>query len=104
MLNGVAQEAVAGLVDLDFGFTPATNHPQLRRMGLDVGQTAEIAVAWMDLESAALAPLPQIYRRIGDKAYDYESPQGPYRAVLDIASNGFVRLYPDLWEMVSAGG
>ncbi len=98
-LNGMAQPAVDGLVDLDFGFTPATNYPQLRRMALDVGQTGRITVAWIDVNEATLTPLPQIYRRTAADAYDYDSPQGPYRATLRLAANGFVSLYPDLWEM-----
>ncbi|RYD49622.1 MAG: hypothetical protein EOP60_13465 [Sphingomonadales bacterium] len=96
-LDGVPQPGVRGCVDLDFGFTPATNCPQLKRMALEVGQSAEINVAWLDVESTALAALPQIYRREGLDAYDYNSPQGPYHATLRIAESGFVRDYPDLW-------
>lgn len=99
-IDGVSQEAVYGALDLDFGFTPATNHPQLQRMALEVGETKEIVVAWLDLESTALQPLPQIYSRTSDEAYDYNSPQGPYRATLKIAPNGFVSDYPTLWAML----
>jgi len=98
-LNGVRQDRVRGLVDLDFGFTPATNHPQLRRMGLSIGASEEIVVAWFDIDKDCLEPLPQIYHRIADGAYDYNSPQGPYHETLQIAPNGFVSVYPDLWEM-----
>jgi hypothetical protein len=100
-LNGVPQDQVRHSLDLDFGFTPATNHPQLRRMGLSIGESKEISVAWLDLDSDRLEPLPQLYRRVDDRAYDYDSPQGSYRATLRIASNGFVSEYPDLWEMVA---
>jgi uncharacterized protein len=98
-LDGVRQHGLAGVVDLDFGFTPATNCPQLKRMALEVGQSAEIIVAWMDVDSSVLEPLPQIYRRTDEDAYAYNSPQGPYRATLRIAANGFVRDYPGLWAM-----
>lgn len=98
-VNGMRQRRVEGLVDIDFGFTPATNYPQLRRMALEVGQSDRITVAWMDVTSSELEPLPQIYRRVSEHAYDYDSPQGPYRATLLIAPSGFVRLYPELWEM-----
>ncbi|MCA1440413.1 putative glycolipid-binding domain-containing protein [Ensifer sp. IC4062] len=98
-LNEVRQSGVENLVDLDFGFTPATNHPQLRRMALRRGQSEHITVAWMDADSEKLEPLPQVYRRVSEHAYDYESPQGPYRATLQIAPSGFVSLYPELWEM-----
>ncbi|NML05040.1 putative glycolipid-binding domain-containing protein [Sphingomonas sp. G-3-2-10] len=98
-LDGVPQTDVQACVDLDFGFTPATNCPQLRRMALEVGQSAEIVVAWLDVAAAALAPLPQRYRRVREDAYAYESPQNDYRATLRIAGSGFVRDYPGLWEM-----
>ena len=98
MLNGVRQDRLDGLQDFDFGFTPATNFAQLRRMNLAVGETAEITVAWMDLDSADLQPLPQIYERTSDLSYHYYSPQGPYRAKLELQANGFVSVYPDLWQ------
>lgn len=98
LLNGEQQSGLEGVLDLDFGFTPATNYAQLRRMALQVGGSAEISVAWMDVESASLEPLPQIYTRISDSAYDYNSPQGPYRATLQLDENGFVSSYPELWQ------
>lgn len=36
-----------GCLDLDFGFTPATNLSQLRRAALEPGQEAEFSVAWL---------------------------------------------------------
>lgn len=100
-LNGVPQDQVTHALDLDFGFTPATNYPQLSRMSLNVGGSKEIVVAWLDLDSARLEPLPQVYHRIAERAYDYNSPQSSYHETLQIASNGFVSLYPTLWEMVA---
>lgn len=103
-LNGEPQCEVSEAVDLDFGFTPATNHPQLRRMALDVHQSAEITVAWFDLGSTTLQPLPQVYQRVSEQAYSYDSPQGPYQATLLIADNGFVRDYPNLWQLQHSTG
>ena len=93
---------VAGLehcVDLDIGFTPATNAPQLKRIALAVGGRAAFDVAWLDDDATGLTALPQIYERRSEAAYWYESPDGGYAATLEIAPSGFVRLYPDLWEM-----
>jgi hypothetical protein len=99
LLNGMRQSGLEGVVDLDFGFTPATNYAQVRRTALQVGASAEFTVAWMDVESARLEPLPQIYKRLSGRAYDYNSPQGPYNATLQLDENGFVNIYPDLWQM-----
>ncbi|QIK79630.1 putative glycolipid-binding domain-containing protein [Sphingomonas piscis] len=98
LLNGVRQDGLHGVKDLDFGFTPATNFAQLRRINLAVGDECKFAVAWMDVDSATLQPLPQIYKRLSNRSYDYNSPQGPYRATLELQPNGFVSLYPNLWQ------
>jgi hypothetical protein len=100
-LNGALVEGLDHLVDLDFGFTPATNVLQLSRIGLKLGQSAEVPVVWFDLESASLAELPQIYERRGERSYWYEAPTVPYRALLEIAPNGFVLSYPELWRLVA---
>ena len=95
-------EAIAGLEDLvhiDFGFTPATNLQQLRHAGLAIGEEAEIAAVWFDIGEPTLVRLRQRYRRIAENRYWYSSPTAGYEAVLELAPNGFVRLYPDLWEM-----
>jgi len=100
-LDGVAIEGLAHLVDLDFGFTPATNALQLARIALKVGQKAEVPVAWFDLDCASLIELPQSYERRNEASYWYEAPTVPYQAMLEIAPNGFVQSYPGLWRLVA---
>ena len=99
-LNGVRVEGLKHLVDLDYGFTPATNVLQLSRIALEPGQRAEVPVAWVDLDAASLTELPQSYERRSEASYWYEAPTVPYRALLEMAPNGFVRSYPDLWRLV----
>jgi hypothetical protein len=99
-LNGRLIAGLSHLYDLDFGFTPATNMPALRRTALEVGQSADLRAAWFDLEPPGLVELPQHYRRQSQTQYDYQSPIAGYRAVLDLAPSGFVRVYPGLWEMI----
>jgi len=100
-LNGARVEGLEHLVDLDYGFTPATNVLQLSRLALKLGQQAEVPAAWFDLDSASLVELPQTYERRSETSYWYEAPTVPYRALLEIAPNGFVRSYPDLWRLVA---
>jgi uncharacterized protein len=99
-LNGIAIEGLERLVDLDYGFTPATNVLQLSRIKLKLGQTAEVPVAWFDLDSTSLTELPQSYGRRSEASYWYEAPTVPYRGLLEIAPNGFVQSYPGLWRLV----
>ncbi len=53
-LNGQAVPHLDGCVDLDLGFTPATNLFQLRRVALQIGQAADIPVAWLDVPAGTL--------------------------------------------------
>jgi uncharacterized protein len=100
-LNGRRVEGLDHLVDLDYAFTPATNVLQLSRIALKAGQRAELPVAWLDLDSASLVELPQRYERRGEASYWYEAPTVPYRAMLEMAPNGFVQSYPGLWQMAA---
>ncbi|MCL6697546.1 putative glycolipid-binding domain-containing protein [Sphingomonas sp. NSE70-1] len=98
-LDGTQVAGLDDLVHLDFGFTPATNLQQLRHAGLAEGEEADIPAAWFDIGEPTLVRLPQHYRRLADDRYQYDSPTASYSAVLELAHNGFVRLYPGLWEM-----
>ncbi len=97
-LDGTPQPRLERCVDLDLGFTPATNLLQLRRIALAVGEGADVPVAWFDVEQDALAPLPQRYERRSEATYWYESPSAGYRGLLEVDAAGFVRRYPGLWE------
>lgn len=98
---------VAGLdhcVDLDLGFTPATNLFQLRRLGLAVGAAADAPAAWIDLADTAaqrraqLGELGQRYERRSEDTYWYTAQRFSYAALLTVTADGFVRSYPGLWE------
>ncbi len=99
-LNGVAVQGLEHLLDLDYGFTPATNVLQLARVALEPGQRAEVPVAWFDLDTASLIELPQRYERRSEASYWYEAPTFAYQGLLEIAPNGFVQSYPSLWRLV----
>jgi hypothetical protein len=91
-------------IDLDLGFTPATNLIALRRLDLPVGQRAVTQTAWLDDSTFTLEALEQIYLRQSSLAYAYESPRFAYAGVLDVDAAGFVRRYPTLWEAVTEKG
>jgi hypothetical protein len=101
-VNGEVADGLDHLVDLDYGFTPATNLPQLQRINLAVGEAADVPVAWIDATVGSLTPLPQRYERRSPSKYWYESPTAAYRAMLQVLPNGLVRVYPTLWEVESS--
>lgn len=98
-LNGRACPAVAGCIDLDLGFSPSTNLLPIRRLGLAVGQGAEVRAAWLGFPELTLEPL---YRRIDVATYRYESAGGRFVTELEVDASGFVTRYPNFWQ-VEAG-
>jgi hypothetical protein len=98
-LDGAIVPGLERCVDLDFGFTPATNLPQLRRVGLAPGQSADVPVAWLDVSAGTLDVLPQRYERRTQEMYWYEAPRVGYADMLEVGPTGFIRLYPGLWEV-----
>jgi hypothetical protein len=97
-INGQVAPDLDHCVDLDFGFTPATNLLQLRRLALRHGQAAEVPAAWLDVSTGALSILVQRYERRSETTYLYEAPRFTYRELLEVDPVGFVRRYPGLWE------
>jgi hypothetical protein len=86
-------------LDLDLGFTPATNFSQLKRVALEVGEAADVPVAWLDVPDGTLEKLDQRYERRASDTYWYEAPRFDYRALLRVGASGFVEQYPGLWEV-----
>jgi hypothetical protein len=100
-MNGMAVPGLDECVDLDLGFTPATNALQLRRVAIGKGQAVDVPVAWLDVAAGTLTLLRQRYERRTESSYWYEAPRFDYAALLEVAPSGFVRVYPTLWEMES---
>jgi hypothetical protein len=102
-LNGDLARSVSGCVDVDLGFTPATNLIVLRRLALKVGQGAEASAAYLQFPEMRLVKLPQTYLRIGKTEYEYEAPTIGYAGTLQVLPNRAVSRYPGLFELVMSG-
>jgi len=101
IMNDKEQKDVEGAIDVDLNFSPSTNLLPIRRLNLKVGDAAEVSAAWLRFPSFKLEPLPQIYRRIDEYSYRYESGGGTFVKELRVNSLGLVTSYPDIWEAES---
>ena len=97
-LNDVEQLEVMGCIDVDLNFSPSTNTLPIRRLNLDIGETAEVNAAWLRFPSFRLERLSQQYHRLSETAYRYESGGGQFVAELKVNSSGFVVDYSGLWR------
>jgi uncharacterized protein len=102
-LNGVPQPRLAACTDVDLGFTPATNLLPIRRLALKVGQRAETPAAYLEFPRLRLLVLPQIYRRLSETRYAYESPAHNYAATLEVTKLGAIKDYPAVFELLTSG-
>jgi hypothetical protein len=103
-LGGAIAAGLEDCIDLDFGFTPASNLTQIRRVALEVGQAALVPVAWLDLPACTLTRLEQRYTRRTGTTYWYEAPRFQYAALLEVDPRGFIHAYPGLWQAEALEG
>jgi len=97
-INGDPMPGLTRLVDLDLGFTPATNLFPLRRLALGVGDAADASAAWLDDAAWTFRRLSQRYERRDAAHYWYQSPETGYEGLLEVTAEGFVADYPGLWR------
>src|SRR5207247_1457892 len=84
-----------GCLDVDLGFTPATNTLPIRRLGLEPGGAAYIRAAWGLLPDLTVRAAAQRYDRLAERRYRYSS--GPFASTLDVDEHGLVLDYPGGW-------
>lgn len=98
--DGRALPELTGALDVDLGFTPATNTLPIRRLSLAVGETAPVRSAWLRFPELRLEPLDQTYTRETEHVYRYvaQVDGAPFTARLDTDAYGRVLHYEGLWE------
>lgn len=98
-VNGVEQPQLAGCVDLDLGFTPATNFLPVRRLRLRIGEEAQAPAAYLAFPQLRFEVLPQSYKRISETKYEYQSPSAGYTGTLEFSPQGVIVSYPGLFSI-----
>lgn len=93
--DGAQLHVLDGLVEVDLGFTPATNTLPIRRLGLEVGASATVDAAWVRAPELELERLSQRYTRLDARRYRCESAGGAFESELEVDEHGVV---------VSSGG
>jgi hypothetical protein len=98
-INNKECAAVAGCIDVDISFTPATNLLPIRRLKLSVGKESEVRAAWLHFPTFTLEPLEQNYLRLRVDTYRYETLNGKFIKELTVNKFGFVTHYPGFWKI-----
>jgi uncharacterized protein len=97
--EGAPVPDLAGALDIDLGFTPATNMLPIRRLDLAVGESAPVRSAWLRFPELRLEPLEQVYTREAELSFRYHALVNgeSFIARLDTDVFGRVVHYEGLW-------
>jgi hypothetical protein len=103
-LNGAPLPLVGGALDIDLGFTPATNLLPIRRLDLAVGERADVRTTWVRFPELRVEALEQSYQRDAARVFRYDAlvDGERFHARLDTDEFGRVLHYEGLWEAESA--
>lgn len=96
-VNGAHRPELDGCTDVDLKCTPFTNTLPIKRLLLDVGDTAEILVARVDEETLEVRPERQRYTRLADRRYRYSDESG-FEVDLEVDDRDLVVDYPGLFR------
>jgi uncharacterized protein len=93
---------IAGCVDVDIEFTPATNALPVNRLSLAIGESGEIQAAWIRVPSLAIVRASQRYERLSENVYRYTSIASGFQADIDVDQFGLPIRYGNIWERIAA--
>ncbi|THG33498.1 putative glycolipid-binding domain-containing protein [Naasia lichenicola] len=100
--DGAPLDRLDGAVDVDISATPMTNTLPVRRLGLAIGESADIVTAYVlvtELGTDRGVELDaQRYTRTGELEYLYESRSSDFRRTVQVDEDGFVLEYQDAFR------
>ena len=98
--GGADLAEVAGALDVDLTVTPATNTLPIRRLaGLDVGEAADLRMAWVQFPELSVIPSAQRYQRLAADRWRFST--GDFTAELLVDPEGLVLDYGGLFQALA---
>jgi hypothetical protein len=92
-VNGAHRPDLDGCSEIHLPCTPFTRTLPIRRLQLDVGDTAEVRVATIDVETLGVVPVAERYRRLGPRRFECSTRE---RVVtFDVDEYGLVHDLPE---------
>jgi len=103
-VNGSPAPEYDGCIDVDLESSSVTNTIPVHRLGLGVGQSAEVPAVYVRALDLGLERLDQYYLRVDDEGarqrYDYSAPDFGFTSQLIYDEFGLVLEYPGIASRV----
>lgn len=97
-------ELLDGCIDVDISATPFTNTIAIQRLGLALGEAAEITVAYINVPTMQVTAVKQLYTYVESnddgEHYQYAGYPSGYQAELVVDRDKLVIAYPELFMRV----
>ncbi len=97
-MNGAHRVELDGCFDLDLPITPFTNTLPIRRLPLHVGHTADISVAYIDVETLEVHRDHQRYTRLDTHRWRFTQLATGWSQDFEVDEHGLVLDYPTLFR------
>ena len=89
-MNGAHRTELDGCRGIDIAGTPFTNVVMIRQLPLHVGDTAEIPIISLNVETLATERILQSYTRTGENSWSYFSLTSGHEVQVQVDEYGFV--------------
>ena len=103
-MHGSERRELDGCVDIDIAGTPFTNSIAIHRLQLDVGESADILIMHIDIETLAIERLLQRYTRTGLSTWRYPSLSLGTAVDVEVDEHGLVIDEPGSFVRSPSGG
>lgn len=97
--SATPQPRLKGAIDIDISVTPFTNTLPIRRLRLQVGESREILVVYVQLPGLTVTTDRQRYTCLEQgRLYRYESLDSDFTRDIEVDGDGLVVTYPGLFR------
>ncbi len=101
LINGQIEPCFAGFNYIDISITPLTNTLPIKRLALNVNESKDINVIYIDILNGSIKPVRERYTKISKDHYRYENLESTFASAILIDRNGIVKTYPGHFELVA---
>jgi hypothetical protein len=101
LIDGARDPRLDRCAEPDLGLTPSTNALAIRRLGLAVGQAAEIRCAWVKFPALSVEPSLQRYERLGECDYRYINVASGFAALVAVDALALPVGYEGIWTRIA---
>ena len=101
VVDGVPDARLDECAEPDLGLTPSTNALAIRRLKLEIGQTAEITCAWVKFPALSVEPSVQRYERLAAREFRYTNVASGFTAMVTVDALALPVSYERIWMRIA---